>query len=299
MEVRQARYFVAIADHQSMSRAATALHMTQPALSQAILQLERELNVVLFQRTSRGMRLTDHGAALVGPARELLESSRAAVAAVQLTDQEISGELTIACTPAFASAPLSQWVGIYRQKFPRVIIRLVPYVGVKSIDRVLDQHDADLVLAHVTNATGSHIVEIPAGEEELVLVVPADADPFEVGIVNLSELADQPLVLSPPHTSMHQSVTEAFEALGIAPRVGVETQFMDSFIPLAAEGAGWAIVPRNHADLAKTSKIRVHSLDPAPRRSRSMYHLRQGLPLAAIHFLRLMTVLSNDRHEGA
>lgn len=83
MEVRQARHFLAVVDHRTTGRAAVELHMTQPALSQSVVALERELRVRLFQRSARGMTLTPEGEALVQPARHLVESSMRAVAAVE------------------------------------------------------------------------------------------------------------------------------------------------------------------------------------------------------------------------
>ena len=85
MDLRQLSYVVAVADHGGFTRAAEAVHVTQPALSQAVRTLEAELGVELFHRTGRSVVLTAAGEALLGPARRALrdaETARAAVAEV-------------------------------------------------------------------------------------------------------------------------------------------------------------------------------------------------------------------------
>lgn len=291
MEVRQARFFLTIADQQSMVRAAEVLHITQPALSQALLQLERELKVELFQRTSRGMRLSEAGKALLDPARRLSDASRLADASVQIDTEHVSGDLVVAATPAFAASPLSSWVAQFRKLNPEVVIHIVPYSGDDPIERILDHHGVDLVLAHYEREIPDHVIEFPIGREEMVLTVPADDDPFDDGPVHLHELADRPLILSPEKTSMHTVVTEAFAHLGITPQLGVETSFMDSFVPLTTGGAGWSILPRQHITATEGHGIRVHPLTPAPFRTFSFYCRGRGAPVAVPLFLNLARTL--------
>lgn len=98
------------------------LHMTQPALSQSIVALERELRVQLFARSTRGMTLTSAGEDLVQPARQLVESSIRALAAVEGSVDVPRGELAVAAMPALASAPVSSWIARFRARDRKSVV---------------------------------------------------------------------------------------------------------------------------------------------------------------------------------
>lgn len=289
MEVRQARYFLAIVDHQSMSRAAEALYITQPALSQALHQLERGLRSQLFERNSRGMHPTEEGRALLEPARRLVEASRVATVSVQMNREHLSGNLVVASTRAFA-VQLSQWVARFRKLHPGVDFNLVPLPGNEAIETIIDRTEVDLVFAHDVGDVQSDITKVPMGRDELVLAVPADDDPFDDVIVHILELSGRPLIISPPNSSMRVVVTEAFARAGIEPTIGVETNFVDTFLPLTANGAGWSIISRRHIEVAGAHRIHVHLLEPPPFRSYSFYYRERDAPKAVHQFLRLAKV---------
>jgi DNA-binding transcriptional LysR family regulator len=95
VELHQVRYFLAVADYQGVRHAATALRVSQPAVSEAVRELERELGIELFHRLGRGMALPSAGLALVGPARRILRDVVAAEGALVGSDGELRGRLDI------------------------------------------------------------------------------------------------------------------------------------------------------------------------------------------------------------
>src|SRR5215218_1078509 len=99
MELRRLRYFVAVAEELSFNRAAQRLHMAQPPLSNQVKQLEAELGVRLFERTSRGVLLTEAGEFLLDEARRLLAQVEQTVGMVQRVGQGEIGHLTIGFVP--------------------------------------------------------------------------------------------------------------------------------------------------------------------------------------------------------
>src|SRR5262247_665939 len=102
MELRPIEYVCAIADHGSFTRAAAALEIAQPSLSEGIHRLERELGVKLFDRVGRGVRLSAAGAALLGPARQLLRDRDAVLAAVASVRDLTGGTLDLVALPTLA-----------------------------------------------------------------------------------------------------------------------------------------------------------------------------------------------------
>ena len=124
MDVRRLGHFVAVADHGGFTAAAKAVHVSQPALSLAVKDLENELGTRLFTRAGRKAQLTAAGQALLGPARQVLrdlQTGRAAVAAV--TGLE-SGNLTLASLPTLAADPVAGLVGEFRRQYPGIRIDL-------------------------------------------------------------------------------------------------------------------------------------------------------------------------------
>ena len=95
MELRDLRTFVAVAQQRSFSRAAEALHVSQPALSEQVRKLEDELGATLFERTSRGVVLTDAGEALLPHARTVLAQADIATEAVRMVSHGVAGTLTL------------------------------------------------------------------------------------------------------------------------------------------------------------------------------------------------------------
>ncbi len=124
MDLRRLTYFLAVVDHGGFTAAADEVDVSQPALSLAVKELERELGVRLFDRVGRRVQVTAAGRALVGPARQALrdvETGRAAVAAVAGVR---AGSLALASLPTLAADPLAELVGRYRRRYPGVTVDL-------------------------------------------------------------------------------------------------------------------------------------------------------------------------------
>ena len=124
MELRQPEYFLAVAEAGHFTRAAEALHVAQPSLSQQIRALERELGVPVFERTSRRVRLTAAGESLLPYARQALTA--VADARRELREQRAtpSGRVALGTTPTVASHLLPGWLAAFNRDVPEVEVRL-------------------------------------------------------------------------------------------------------------------------------------------------------------------------------
>ena len=110
MDARQLAYFLAVVEHLNFGRAAEQLHIAQPSLSQAIGTLEREVGVPLFHRVGRGIVLSDAGAQLIEPARQVLRDLESAKAAVQSTQGLQRGRVELVSMPSPGIEPLTTMV---------------------------------------------------------------------------------------------------------------------------------------------------------------------------------------------
>src|SRR6516164_6069265 len=124
MELRHLRYFVAVAEEMSFTRAAERLHIAQPPLSQQIKQLEEELGVTLLQRDARPLRLTDAGQVLLDRSREILADLEATLAETRRTGRGQTGKLSIGFAGSAMYVFLPDVINGFREACPSIELAL-------------------------------------------------------------------------------------------------------------------------------------------------------------------------------
>lgn len=287
MDLRQLEYVVAAVDHGTFTRAAAAIPVSQPTLSEGIRSLERELGVELFHRVGRRAVLSPAGAAFVGPARQTLRDARIAAEAAAAVRGLHAGELSVATLPTLAVAPLAGWVGAFRQAHPGVTVSVVEPEDAASVERFVRDGTCDIGLGERSDA--EDLVVVPLAEQSIVAVAPTSFAAPASGRVPLSRLARHPLVSTPVGTSTRDLIDAAFARSGARPQVAVETTNREALIPLVAAGAGITFVPRPLAEDAVTHGLRVIAPEPAIRRRIGLVHRRGALSPAVPAFLAIAT----------
>jgi DNA-binding transcriptional LysR family regulator len=139
MELRHLRYFVAVAETQNVLRAATRkLHISQPAVSRQIRDLEDELGVQLFERTGKALSLSEAGSLFLKEARAILERADEAVRKVHAFAQGGERELHIGYTPVFRTQVLSPALRAFQQAMPKVHVKLHDWTSEKIVTSLRD-----------------------------------------------------------------------------------------------------------------------------------------------------------------
>jgi DNA-binding transcriptional LysR family regulator len=244
VEVRQARYFLAVAEELHFGRAAQRLHMSQPPLSQAIQALERELGVRLLHRTSRQVTLTKAGDVLLGHCRALVREADRARAAVRHARDGLHGELVIGAVASAFTDFLPPVLRHYRAVRPDVRLRLVE---VDSEAGALAVHNREIDLALVRRSAGGPEVRAVALQaDEFVAALPADhpkAD--EQGEFSLAELAGDPWVWIPREIApgYHDEVVAACRRAGFSPDARHQANSIATQLAMVSSGIGVAIAP--------------------------------------------------------
>jgi len=136
MELHQLRYFCAVADTGSFSRAAEHSHVAQPSLSQQILKLEDELGARLFDRLGRSVRLTDVGKAFLPRARAVLRELAAAKGDVVERKGSVAGSLTVGVIPTIAPYYLPPKLSSFTRQFPQARVTVVEEITPVLLDRL-------------------------------------------------------------------------------------------------------------------------------------------------------------------
>ncbi len=287
MDERRLRYFLAVVDEGSVTRAAQRLRMAQPSLSQALRAFESELGVQLFHRVGRGLRLASAGQALVGPARQILRAIDEARNAVSGVVELRAGTVEIAALPTLAVDPMARLIGRFRALRPGVEVRVLEPESVDRVGALVREGACELGAAHLP-LPGEQLVTHSLGEQELQFVLPPKT-PADQRPIRARELAQTPLVVSPPGTSTRILLEQTLAAIGVTPQIAVQTAAREAIIPLVLAGAGAALLPSALATEARRRGAVVRSARPPITRKVGLVHRQGSLSPAANAFLTLAT----------
>jgi len=294
MDLRQVEYLVAIVDHGGFTRAANVLGLAQPSLSQSVRRLEEELGAPLLARMGRRVTLTDAGEAFLGPARRMLREAQRARDAVAAHAGLTAGTLDLVALASLAVDPVAGLVASFRRRHPGVTVRMLDPSSPAHLLELVRSGRAEV---GITDADGppAGLVVVTLSTQSLVAVLPpppAGADGPAPRPMTPAELASEPLVVTPPGTSL-RSLVDRFVGAAGAPsgviRVAVETDQRDMLVPLVLRGAGVAVLPPALAADAAAEGALVRPLDPPLSRRIVLVHPPEGLAPAATAFVAAVT----------
>lgn len=245
MELRHLRYFVAIAEHGSISRAARAIYIAQPALTKQLHDLERELGTTLVERRSRGIELTPGGRQFLADAREILTASTLAKERALRAGTGQMGSLSIGITVLHALLPVFlRIMHTFRSSQPEVSISLRQLLSAPQIEDIrAEKLDAGILFFRPANDAALEGTVIH--EEPLVLAVPRDS--FWAGHppAQLNDLASADFIWFPRSASpdYHDQLIYCFHKAGFTPKVTQEGADNRALLSLVAAGLGCTILP--------------------------------------------------------
>lgn len=292
MDLHLATYFVAVIDHGGITKAAQALYISQPSLSQAIRTLERRLGVTLFDRSGRRLELTDAGRRVEVAARRILADVDRAKQKVSAVRQLRSGRVDIVTDSAYTIDPLVGWVREFRARYDRVMVRIRAADGPSGVLAALRHGEAEIGLID-SDADHASLVAIPLGVQELVLAAPAglvtDPDTLSSGVIARSAARELPLVVNLSDQATAGIVADVIAA--DAANVVVDCAHPLAIWDLVGRGIGATIIPRAVAD-EQLCGADVFALHPAMVRPYGLA-MRSGQPSpAAVAFVEMARHLS-------
>ena len=240
MELRHLRYFLGVAEAQSFSRAAALLHITQPALSRQIRDLERELGIQLFDRVGRQVRLTPLGENLLSPSRTALADVEAIQDRARSLGGGRAGLLRVGATPQVLQSVLAGFLTRYRRSHPGVEVQLVEAGGVRLVSLV-ENGELHLALGPILSSRTVRGRELfPA---RILAVMPRGSRLARRRAIELTDLATETLLLLRLEFATRQILDGAIQIARLAPRVALESSDPHCLLALAEAGHGVAILP--------------------------------------------------------
>jgi DNA-binding transcriptional LysR family regulator len=243
LKLKDLRALMAVIDEGGMGKAADRLNYSQPAVSQAIANLERTIGKRLMERGRRGIELTAYGEALLKCGVAVFDDLRKGVEEIDFLADPTAGEVRIACTEPVSAGIVSEVINRLVPRYPRIEFSVLSREN-EIIYRELDARRVDLVIAQITDVTIEDHMQKEVIYDEAVVVVAGTGHPCaRKRHLKLADLADEPWALPPRGTFVRKLLTDAFHANGLqAPRIAV-TALPQVRMMLAANGRLLTIVP--------------------------------------------------------
>ena len=246
MELRQLAAFVAVADELHFGRAAERLHVVQPAVSQLVRRLERELGVVLFERSSHHVALTAAGAELLTAARGALAASEELATSAAALARGEQGQLRIGTSDGI-SQNLNLLLARFAEQRPNARVRLEALHTPAKL-KALRAGELDVAFVRAPlDLAGLRCVQL--WSEPLVAVLPERHPLAAAPEIALSELSALPLMLGPRHANpgIHDELLELCHGAGLEPQIGPELHSRQEALATIASGAAWTLLTTSNA----------------------------------------------------
>jgi LysR family hydrogen peroxide-inducible transcriptional activator len=288
MELHQLRYVCAVAETGSFSRAAERCQIAQPSLSQQVLKLEEELDVKLFDRLGRGIRLTEPGRAFLPHARAVLDQVDVARASVALNHADVRGSVTLGAIPTVAPYLIPRYTAAFTKRCPDARLRIVEETTPVLIEGL---RDLSIDFALLALPLRQKDLELrPIRTEPLWAALPGKHPLASNDSLSLAQLRGESLVMLRDGHCFRDLSLAICRSANVNPNIAFESGQFSSILGMVAAGIGMSLVPEMAIDrhvgcryvrLRESRAVRTIVL--ASLRGRSFNRVQQVLASAFKH----------------
>ncbi|PLC55595.1 LysR family transcriptional regulator [Pollutimonas nitritireducens] len=244
MNLRQLRYFVVLAEELNFTRAADRLNISQPPLSQQIAQLEAELGVKLFERSSRRVELTEPGRVFLIDTRTTLDRIKRATIRVRALEQGLAGRIEVGLSSSHFLGPLPRLIFKYSRTHPSVQVTLNEMRPVDQVEALLERRiDVSISRAAIDDRL---LCSLPLWHDPAVVALPLGhrlASRQELRIAELSK--ERFVLLRRDGSPFAKRIFERCAEAGFIPDIAQTVEEVPAQLYLVAAGLGIAIVPQS------------------------------------------------------
>ncbi|MFI1337352.1 LysR family transcriptional regulator [Streptomyces sp. NPDC020845] len=299
MDARQLEYFLAIVEHGGFSKAAAALHVAQPSLSQAMANLEADLGVPLFHRKGRGVVLSEAGAELLEPSRRVLRDLAAVRDKATALSGLQGGTVELAAMPSPGIEPLTTLIHRFAELHPSVTVSARAAFTPDEVLELVRTGICELgLLGAATPVTASHVDVLPVEEQPFVVVAAAGDGVEDGAVMRPRDLAGRRLIAT-RSGSLMRAIVDDITAHAPGTEIAAVVDHRTSILPLALAGVGLAVLPASWTTLARRCGAVVASIEPTAHLHVAMISLPAHLTPGARAFLELTRSLAQRREAAA
>ncbi|MFF1832794.1 LysR family transcriptional regulator [Streptomyces sp. NPDC058231] len=299
MELRQLEHFIAVAEERHFTRAAERVAVSQSGLSASIRSLEQELRTPLFSRTTRTVRLTEAGRALLVEAERTLAGARAARDAVDAVRGLLRGTLTVGAEQCVAGVQVPRLLAAFHRTHPQMEIRLRQEGTSSLVDGVAGGR-LDVAFAAAVSAGEWRGELMPLARERMVvLCAPGHRFAQAAGRVAWAELPGESFIDFHPDWGPRRAADEAFATARVRRTVGLEVTDVHSLLDLVQEGLGIAVVPHHFSRKPEARGLVPVELDGPEQPYYESVVLLPAAGATSPGARSLMALLRGDAHGDA
>jgi DNA-binding transcriptional LysR family regulator len=288
MDSESLKSFIIIAETGSFSLAAERLHVTQPAVSKRIAQLEEQLDSKLFDRIGRSISLTESGQKLLPRAQRIIREIEDSKREIRDLSGNVSGNLSLGISHHIGLHRLPPVLKQFSQQHPEVRLD----ISFKDSEIALDDiAHGRLELAVVTLPPDSYAMPSNLHAEQiwpdpLVFVIASDHPLHKKGTIKLEQLAQLPAIMPGDTTYTGRLVKEAFTSRQLSLEVAMATNYLETIKMMVSIGLGWSVLPKTMLDSSLVT-LQVSNTQLI-RELGCIYHTGRSLSNAARAFIALL-----------
>jgi len=264
MELRQLKQFVMLAETLNFRVAAEKLHMAQPPLSVSIRKLEEEIGATLFDRSKRGVHITEAGRVALVEAHKVLLHAAETVRAARATVQGLEGRLRIGFVATAKFMLLPKLLSSFREQYPEVTLNLREGDNSELIEAV-SSHAVDISVVRYPTSWPSQIRHEVIDDDVMMVAMPTQHRLSKRATVTLAEVAKEPFIHYREHDwpGLYHVTVNLFREAGVIPSTTQQAMNPHSAICLVESGFGLALVP-SAARLATSGQVVFKPISPRP-----------------------------------
>ena len=285
MEIAELRAFLSVAETRSFSVAAQQLHLTQPAVSKRISQLENSLGCQLFDRVARSVNLTESGKKLLPRAQKILIEMEDMRRALTNLTGEVAGRLKIGTSHHIGLHRLPPVLKAFTRLYPEVLLDIQFIDSEKAFDLIM-QNKIELGIVTLPPDDDVRLHTQAIWQDPLVFMIAADHPMNRHEEITLLELSSYPAILPSMSTFTRRIVETMFQTNQLKINVPISTNYLETIKMMSSIGLGWTVLPATMLD----EQVRVLNVkgNPLSRTLGAVYHPGHSLSNAARALLNLL-----------
>lgn len=254
MNINHLKYFLAVAKHQSFTKAAQEMHISQPSMSKMIRDMEEELGVLLFHRDKKQVILTDAGQAVYQQAKDIIVSFDNLTTNLADVVTLKKGTLKIGIPPIVGASFFPKIIGEFIQTYPEIELELME-VGSKKIEKAVEEGEVDVGIICSAPYQPDAFEIYPLIKDPLMVVLPPDHPFSKKNILSLKDLKDEKFVLFREDFSLHDHIINCCGSAGFHPQIVCRSSQRDFMMEMVAAKLGIALLPQKICQELNPKKV--------------------------------------------
>lgn len=260
MTFEQLNYFISVVENDTYFDAACCMNISQSSLSKQIMKLEKELDIVLFDRSSRSATMTEAGEFFYHEAKQLVKHYNETLERVEDFKTSKENNLHIAVLPIQTQYNLNSFFNDFKNKFPEINLTISEVEDDRLIEGA-QRNEYDLIIARETMFDSAKFDMYPVAEDELVVILPSSHALANCTQLTFEQIADENFILMNPYTSIHQLCMEQLKKHKIDANI-IRTARTESIVGSVSINEGISLMPKRNFQVFNQTNIAIVPLNP-------------------------------------